>query len=224
MLCCSFALSINTVWVPTQSTWKTRRQVTARATEPLRPAVGWGCAAYLREAHQHQQSEQVGAFQCLWKLLNAVISEGSDDRAPLRTHVQTVQNVCHRARPVQANTTATQSRKEKKRKLEESWQVACLKISFTTQRIYSEFSDTCTKTITLLAIALISTRCTSGHNMDVPDPSPNNAVQKNMCRFTTFYKNKEQLRRDRFVLMWCFVWNMTILPVVDGIFNSHSLV
>ena len=44
----------------------------------------------LREAHQHQQGEKVGAFQSLWQLLNAIIGKGSDDCAPFRTSIQTV--------------------------------------------------------------------------------------------------------------------------------------
>lgn len=45
---------------------------------------------YLGETHQHQQGEEVGAFECLWELLNAVVSEGADDCAPVRTSIQTV--------------------------------------------------------------------------------------------------------------------------------------
>lgn len=94
MLCCSLALSINTVWVPTHSTWQIHGGVTAE----LRKSGGAGaqtihsatCPAYLREAHQHQKGEEVGAFQRLRQLLNTVVREGSDHRAPLRTSIQTV--------------------------------------------------------------------------------------------------------------------------------------
>lgn len=61
---------------------------------------------YLREADQYQQSKEVGAFESLWQLLNTMVSEGSNDCAPLRTSIQTVQNICHRACPIQTNTTA----------------------------------------------------------------------------------------------------------------------
>lgn len=47
-------------------------------------------STYLREAHQHQQGEEVGAFESLWQLLNTMVSEGSDDCAPLRTSIQAV--------------------------------------------------------------------------------------------------------------------------------------
>lgn len=46
--------------------------------------------AYLREAHQHQQGEEVGVFQGLRQLLNAVIGESSNDCTPLRASVQAV--------------------------------------------------------------------------------------------------------------------------------------
>lgn len=48
------------------------------------------CSAYLREAHKHQQGEEVGAFESLWQLMDTMVSEGSDDWAPLRTSIQTV--------------------------------------------------------------------------------------------------------------------------------------
>lgn len=48
------------------------------------------CSTYLREAHQHQQGEEVGAFESLWQLLNTMVSEGSDDCVPLGTSIQTV--------------------------------------------------------------------------------------------------------------------------------------
>lgn len=47
-------------------------------------------STYLREAHQHQQGEEVGAFEGLWQLLYTVISEGGNHCAPLRTSIQTV--------------------------------------------------------------------------------------------------------------------------------------
>ena len=66
------------------------------------------CAcAYLGEAHQHQQGEQVGASERVRQLLHAVVGEGGDDHAPLGARVQTSQDVRHRARPVQADATAT---------------------------------------------------------------------------------------------------------------------
>lgn len=65
-------------------------------------------STYLGKTHQHQQCEEVGAFESLWQLLNAVVGEGSDDPAPLGTSVQAVQDIGHRARPIQTNTTAKQ--------------------------------------------------------------------------------------------------------------------
>lgn len=73
--------------------------------------VTCGTLDYLREAHQHQQGEEVGAFERLGQLLNAVVGEGSDDGAPLRAGVQTVQDVRHSARPVQAYTAVARSGK-----------------------------------------------------------------------------------------------------------------
>lgn len=89
----------------------TRGVTTGFVESPLILEVLGVLAAYLRKAHQHQQREEVGAFQRLGKLPDAVVGEGSDDRAPLRTSIQTVQNVCHRACPVQANTTAKLEKK-----------------------------------------------------------------------------------------------------------------
>ncbi len=71
-------------------------------------------STYLRESHQHQQGEEVGAFEGLWQLLNTMVSEGSNDCAPLRTSIQTVQNVCHCARPIQTNTTAKHRKRGEK--------------------------------------------------------------------------------------------------------------
>lgn len=73
--------------------------------------VRCGTLHYLRKAHQHQQGEEVGAFERLGQLLNAVVGEGSDDDAPLRAGVQTVQDICHSARPIQAYTAVARSTK-----------------------------------------------------------------------------------------------------------------
>lgn len=73
--------------------------------------VTYGMFAYLREAHQHQQGEEIGAFERFWQLLNAVVSEGSDDGTPFRAGIQTVQDICHSAGPIQADTTTTHSNK-----------------------------------------------------------------------------------------------------------------
>lgn len=70
----------------------------------------YGTLNYLREAHQHQQGEEIGAFERLWQLLNAVVGESSDDGAPLRAGIQTVQDVCHSARPIQTYTAGTQQK------------------------------------------------------------------------------------------------------------------
>lgn len=69
---------------------------------------------YLREAHQHQQSEEIGAFERLWQLLNAMVSEGSDDGAPLRAGIQTVQDICHSARPIQTYTAVRRKKQTNK--------------------------------------------------------------------------------------------------------------
>lgn len=71
-----------------------------------------GVLNYLREAHQHQQGEEIGAFERLWQLLNAVVGEGSDHAAPLRAGIQTVQDICHSARPIQTYTAVTHSKKK----------------------------------------------------------------------------------------------------------------
>lgn len=73
-----------------------------------------GLFDYLGEAHQHQQVEEIGAFERIWQLLNAVVGECSDDGAPLRGRVQAVQDVCHGASPIQTNTTVPQGKKHKR--------------------------------------------------------------------------------------------------------------
>lgn len=75
--------------------------------------VVYGTLTYLREAHQHQQGEEIGAFQRLWQLLNAVVGECGDDSAPLRAGIQTVQDICHSTRPIQTYTAATQQKAKK---------------------------------------------------------------------------------------------------------------
>lgn len=74
-------------------------------------AVTYGMLNYLREAHQHQQGEEIGAFERLWQLLHAMVGDGSDDGAPLRAGIQTVQYICHSARPIQTYTAATRRKK-----------------------------------------------------------------------------------------------------------------
>lgn len=113
MLCFSLALSINTVWVPTHSTWRAHTHTHTRHNRLHRVSVRFQTpqhqlsSTHLGEAHEHQQCEEVGALQSLRQLLNAMVSEGGDDCAPLGASIETVQNVCHRACPVQANATAT---------------------------------------------------------------------------------------------------------------------
>lgn len=63
---------------------------------------------HLRKANQHQQSEDVGVLQLEGQLLDAVVSESSNDTVPLRRGVQRAQDVGHGARPVQPHTTAKQ--------------------------------------------------------------------------------------------------------------------
>lgn len=83
-------------------------------TGSLHNQVMYGLFDYLGEAHQHQQGEEIGAFERIWQLLNAVVGEGSDDGAPLRGRIQTVQDVCHGASPIQTNTTVPQGNKHKR--------------------------------------------------------------------------------------------------------------
>lgn len=80
----------------------------------VRNPATYGVYNYLREAHQHQQGEEIGAFERVWQLLNAVVGEGSDHGAPLRAGIQTVQDICHSARPIQTYTAVTHSKKKKK--------------------------------------------------------------------------------------------------------------
>lgn len=82
----------------------------ARRSGSVHNPLTCGMLNYLREAHQHQQGEEIGALERLWQLLDAVVGEGRDDGAPLRAAIQTVQDICHGARPVQTYTAVTRSK------------------------------------------------------------------------------------------------------------------
>lgn len=82
---------------------------------------------YLREAHQHQQGEEIGTFERLGQLLNAVVGEDSDDGAPLRAGIQTVQDICHSARPIQTYT-AVRCKKQTNKKIQTMSQFSRSKI------------------------------------------------------------------------------------------------
>lgn len=90
--------------------------------------VTYGTLNYLREAHQHQQGEEIGAFQRLWQLLNAVVGECSDDSAPLRAGIQTVQDICHSTRPIQTYPAETQQKAKKNNVLVQSLKNLCKNI------------------------------------------------------------------------------------------------